>query len=1279
MDIKEDERIVMNENIEVFCCYAREDLSLLLKLRKHLAFLKRGVSLNIWHDMDVSPGAEWEEEINEHLNTAHIILLLVSPDFMASEYCTSREMKRAMERHERGEASVVPILLRPVHWQEAPFAKLRVLPNNTRAVTEWQNRDQAWSTIAQGIKQVAEEWLIKLSVSSSEPSQMTSATSLHPEGSAAIVRCDWGEAPDVPVFFGHTKELVLLEQWILEDHCRLVALVGLKGVGKTRLAMRLGRGGIGKTDLSLQLSRNIQERFDYVIWRRLLNAPKVSEILTDLIKFLSDQQEVLMPDVVSGQISRFLHYLKKSRCLVILDNIEMLLQGGKYAGQYSPGYEEYGQLFEQIAEVPHQSCLLLTSREKTPEIALLESKTGPVRLLEVRGLHYSDGKKIFAEIGSFSGPKEDWKQLTYLYNGNPLALELAARHIKEVFFGSISEFLREGKPIFTDLRGLLDWHFSRLSDTHKELMYWFAINREPIPLSELKEDVLLPVDKEQISSTLDSLQRLIPLEKSANHFSLQPVLVEYMTERFVERVVEEVRNGEMHLFNTHALLKTSVSDYVRDSQIRVILVPIIMGLKDTFGKEGVENKLRRLISSLRESSSQRSGYVAGNILNMLVQLECNLRGYDFSHLTIRQAYLREATLAGVNFAHASFEKCVFAENFGCILSGVFSPDGVLLAVGTGKGDIRIWQTSDGTLLANFLGHTDWVRSVAFSPDGWLLASGCSDRTIRLWEVSTGHCLNTLSENTHRIWTVAFSPDGQLLASGGHDQTIQLWKVSTGQCINTLVGHTRSIHSVVFSSSGSLLASGSEDQTVRLWEVSTGQCLNVLQGHNDKVWAVAISPDGRLLASGSEDYTVRLWEVSTGQCLNVLQGHGGWVHAVSFSPNGSVMASGSADQTVRLWDVSTGQCLKTLQGHKGRVEMVAFSSDERLLASGGTDQTVRLWEASTGKCLNVLRGHGDRIRSVAFDLNGSVIVSGSEDQIVRLWKVSTGQCVKMLQGHSSWIYSVAISPDGKLLASGSDDQTVKLWEVSTGQCLNTLHGSKSKVRSVAFSPDGRLLASGSEDQTVKLWEVSTGQCLSTLRGHAHRVWTVAFSPDGRLLASGSEDQTVKLWEVSTGQCLSTLRGHAHRVWTVAFSPDGRLLASGSEDQTVKLWEVSTGQCLNTLQDHTRSVYSVAFSPDGKMVASGGHDRMVRLWEVSTGQCLNVLLGHTDRVWTVAFSPDGGMVASGSYDGTIKLMDVRTGRRLKTLRSRKPYERMNILGVTGLTAAQKTDLKGLGAIE
>src|SRR6266571_8973738 len=107
----------MASAIEIFFCYAREDEPLRIGLEKQLKVLRRQGLLNVWHDRQISPGTEWEREIDTHLNTAHIILLLVSPDFMDSDYCYGIEMKKAMERHERGEARVIPVILRPVYWQ----------------------------------------------------------------------------------------------------------------------------------------------------------------------------------------------------------------------------------------------------------------------------------------------------------------------------------------------------------------------------------------------------------------------------------------------------------------------------------------------------------------------------------------------------------------------------------------------------------------------------------------------------------------------------------------------------------------------------------------------------------------------------------------------------------------------------------------------------------------------------------------------------------------------------------------------------------------------------------------------------------------------------------------------------------------------------------------------------------------------------------------------------------------------------------------------------------
>lgn len=138
--------------VGIFFCYARKDQPLLNELKAHLISLQRQGHITIWADTDIGAGTEWEKEIEKHLDTANIILLLVSSDFMASDYCYSIEMQRALERHERGEARVIPIILRPVHWQESPFGKLQALPTDVKPVTRWLDRDDAFYDITQGIR-----------------------------------------------------------------------------------------------------------------------------------------------------------------------------------------------------------------------------------------------------------------------------------------------------------------------------------------------------------------------------------------------------------------------------------------------------------------------------------------------------------------------------------------------------------------------------------------------------------------------------------------------------------------------------------------------------------------------------------------------------------------------------------------------------------------------------------------------------------------------------------------------------------------------------------------------------------------------------------------------------------------------------------------------------------------------------------------------------------------------------------------------------------------------
>ncbi|MEM7061692.1 MAG: NACHT domain-containing protein [Cyanobacteria bacterium P01_B01_bin.77] len=1083
----------------------------------------------------------------------------------------------------------------------------------------------------------------------------------------------WGEAPDVSNFYGRQSELKNLRAWILHDRCRLITLLGM--------------GGIGKTALSVKLAQQLKTDFDCVVWRSLRNSPPPQTLLNDLLLTLSKQQLTEPPQDIDAVIVELLHELRLRRCLLVLDNFESILQAKKAQGSYSPGYEDYGHLLRSLGDSPHQSCVVLTSREKPIGLRAKEGIQRPIRSYQLKGVKTSTANSILQQYGIDA---EVGKQLVDAYYANPLAIRIAIATIQDLFGGDIAEFLAAETIIFGDIADLLAQQIKRLSPLERKIMEWLAISREPISLTAIRHKLIPAVKTQTVVDALTALQRRSLIERDSQNqgFMQQPVVMEYMTEQVIEQVcnlIQESNNGRLlGLLNTLALMEADAKDYIRQTQQRVILSPIARQLKERLViGHSLRGRCDRILKYLHKQP--QPGYAAGNLINLMQALQLDITGYDFSGLCVWQVYLSDLTLQKTNFTGADLSRSVFTQTLGGFLAVAYHPEGHQLATAISN-EVVIWNIGQGKQLFSSQGHTAWVICLAYSPDGQLIASGSRDGTIRLWHAGTGQCIKTLACPESWVQTIAFSPDGHYLVSGGNDAQIRVWNLETGRCEQLLESHDDAaligknrILALKFSADGRILVSGNDNQTVQVWDLTGGNCLHVWDISINWTLAMDLSPDGKTLVTGSDGKAVKFWNVNTGECSKTLPNYQSHVWSVMFSADGQQILTTSGDKTIKLWNIDSGECLKTFLGHTHNVWLARFSPDGQSLVSASNDQTVKVWDIHSGQCLQTLKAYSNWVQSIAFSPDSQYLTSGGEDHQVRLWQAITGECLHNLTGHNNHVSCVAFRPDGSQIASGSDDNTIRLWDAQSGECLQILYGHRSWVQSVAFSPMNSILASGSHDQTVRLWDATSGECLQILEGHVQRVKSVAFSLDGTLLASGSDDHLVKLWEVESGICEQTLVGHQDWVLSVAFHPQRPWLASGGGDHHIKLWDLEMGSCMQTLQGHTQRVRSVKFSPCGRFIASCGDDDTIRLWDIATGICQQVMIGHSRAVWTVAFSQVSNILASCSEDETIRLWNFETGECLKILRPQRPYEGMNIADVVGLTSAQRRTLMALGAVD
>ncbi|MGB3295557.1 MAG: NB-ARC domain-containing protein [Phormidesmis sp.] len=1136
-------------------------------------------------------------------------------------------------------------------------------------------------------------------------------------------------------FQERARELKELRRWILRParSQKLLAICGMGGIGKTSLAVQLSKE-LDKNFEQIVWLKIEQTKMPEFCLQKLLHILRSdhltqndsSESVDISPKDIDDAwpADSLGPSSLPASapsglidilIQQLVDYISKRRCLIILDGFESVFRGYEteqeaaapaevtdvpsrtptfsasrrhQASVYKHYFKGYRRLLRVIRQSSKQrpsigaSCVVLTSREKPRELLSLLEDDPMARLYTLGGLSHLEASRMLRGFG-LQGSDEDYKQLVTRYEGHPMALRLAADTIKDVFFGRVRDFLEQETSVFDELRSVLKRQFKRLPPIEKEVVYWLVINCKACTLDELKADIVALDHKQNLVYTLQSLERRSLVEiKQADGvlFSLHPIVRQYVLDRFVRDIFQDLVRGNLDTFNRYALMKADAEETLREFQIERIVGPILHRLKNYFkGLYGVEDHLSTKLDEFRHHHPQRLGYAGGNFINLMVQLSPEqLSDKNFSQLTIWQAYLQRTKLRDVQFNGCLIERSVFTETLSDVMAIALStsPQSALpipgqslplLAAGDTNGMLHLWQTlethfSAGQKRAEWLAHNSWVRAIAFVPNSPLLVTAGDDSRLKLWQLPTQPSVTQpeqLWQQSAKDWihTVAASPDGRMIASGG-DNKITLYCIQDGHIISQ------------FPRQATVQPERGKVPRVEA-EVEAG--VSTTKSGHSRIRALTFSPDSQRLASCGDDYTIRLWSVAalSNEAIDPspieLEGHTDWVRTVCFSPDGTKLVSGSEDKKIIVWDTASGCQLESLDRAGDRVRSVAISSDGQFLASGGDDAQVMLWDFKTFQFVGSLATQQSRIWSVAFQQQGEklLLAAGGDRQTLLLWQVgadieqtgvpagalaaqrslagypqSSASSIRLLRtyrGYANGIRAIAFVGNERIV-SGGDSGELSIWDTA-GDRKATLPLHQGRIWSLAADSQNALIASAGNDHTIRLWDAETGQCLTALSGHTSWVRAIAFSHGGHLLVSSGDDCTIKIWNTASGFCLTTLKQEHHWIRAVGFNPENaRYLISGGDDQRVRRWDRRDGSW-EALAQHEHRVCSVAYSPDGKMIASGSDDTTVLLWDTDKGEVTHRFTQSELGIKAVAFSPNGQYLAAGGEDQLVYIWDLK----------------------------------------
>jgi WD40 repeat protein len=732
--------MLMSSTIEIFCCYAHEDQPILKKLKAHLMPLQRQEHITIWSDSNINAGVEWEQEIKKHLDTAHIILLLISSDFMGSDYCYSKEMKRAMERHERGEACVIPILVSPTYWKGAPFDKLQALPTNARPIT-----DGSW-TVDEALVDVAEKISIVVNKLQFQK-YMAEADHFNQE------QC-------------YKEALVILNQ-IIKLFPEYASTYSDKG--ETSIALKSDQESLDPFDKTLQADPSVSHvHFHQSRAQTLSHLQHYEESLAEYDTALSfNPQNPLSCDEKASvllQLHRFEEALTMYEQAIRLEPENAMYK--QHAGDILTGLQRYEEALAKYEQAIQLAPLEVEFHQRKAEILLgLRRYADALSAYETcisigtnadPYFYFGKGQALFG-LEQCEEALAAYDQAIHLTEPDPdprfyfykrIIHERLARQSYEREKQARLRWKPYRKTRLTMIAAIRAGSFTLLQTLsgHVGAVWVLASNPDGQILASGSRDKTIKLWDWQ---TGRELRALSGHTGPVWHLEFSPdgqVLASGSSDKTVK--LWDWRTGlELRSLTRH-------SDDVVDL---------------TFSPDG-----QVLASSSRDKTVKLWDWQTGRELRTLSGHTDSVQSLAWNpDSQIVASGSRDQSIKLWDW-QTGRELRTLSGHMDSVQSLAWNPDGQVLASASRDKTVKLWDWQTGRELRTLSEHMDSIQGVAWDPDGQILASGSRDQIIKLWDWQTGQELRTLSGHAGPIEGIVFSPDGRVLASASDDQTIKLW-------------------------------------------------------------------------------------------------------------------------------------------------------------------------------------------------------------------------------------------------------------------------------------------------------------------------------------------------------------------------------------------------------------------------------------------------------------------------------------------------------------------------